>query len=176
MKHQPALILCGQIGDGETAAVAIVEAKPEVLAGPDVEWLGGQQHQLDDICAQRAFADHLCADCQRWRVQRPAGNFQAQVAAGMALTQQHLVSREWVGGRRGVGCEHLFAELARHHLDLARPAGAAPAGEGDGKTAGQHGVEQQLVGGFEGFARGQQFNDMAVVHKHLGAIEVRLLR
>ena len=69
MKHQPALVLRGQIGHGETAAVAIVEAKPEVLAGPDFEWLGSQQHQLDDVGAQRAFADHLCAGFQRGRVQ-----------------------------------------------------------------------------------------------------------
>ena len=94
----------------------------------------------------------------------------------MALAQQHLVSRERIRRGRGVGCAQLFPVLARHHLDLARSAGAAPAGKGYGETAGQHGVEQQLIGSFEGFARGQQFNDMAVVHKHLGAIEPRLLR
>ncbi|MNH17558.1 hypothetical protein D3C79_772380 [compost metagenome] len=68
MKHQPPLVLRWQVGDGETAAVAVGQAKPQVLAGAYLEGLRGLQHQFGDIHAEGAFAQHMGADLQGRRV------------------------------------------------------------------------------------------------------------
>ena len=96
MKHTLPLVLCRQIGHGETAAIAIIEAKSDVLAGAYLKGLSGQQDQFDNIHTQCPLADHPCADVPHRRVQRPTGYFQAHVATGMALAQQHLVRRQRV--------------------------------------------------------------------------------
>ncbi|MNH17557.1 hypothetical protein D3C79_772370 [compost metagenome] len=87
----------------------------------------------------------------------------------MALAQQHLVGGEGVAGRGRVVAALFGPILARHHLDLARPTGAAAAREGHGQAAGEHCIEQQAFGGFEALARGREFNDMAIVHTDLRA-------
>ncbi|MNG80068.1 hypothetical protein D3C79_386930 [compost metagenome] len=69
VKHQLPLCLGRQVGNGETAAVAVVQLKPHVLARPHLQRLSRLQHQLDDICAQRALANHLCLGFQCWCVQ-----------------------------------------------------------------------------------------------------------
>ena len=69
----------------------------QTLGQPTAQYrLSGQQNQFDNIHAQFPLADHPCADVPPRRVQRPTGYFQAQVATGMALTQQHLVRRQRV--------------------------------------------------------------------------------
>ncbi|MNE50604.1 hypothetical protein D3C80_1451890 [compost metagenome] len=85
MKHQLPLVLGGQVGDREAAAVAVVEPEPNVLASPYLQRLSGLQYQFDDICAQLALAKNPCMGFQHRGVQGPAGNFQAHVAAGVAL-------------------------------------------------------------------------------------------
>ncbi|MNS22245.1 hypothetical protein D3C72_540290 [compost metagenome] len=127
VKHQLPLVPGGQVGDGKTAAIAVVEPKAYVLASPYRQRLCRLQHQFDDIGAQFAFAMNLRVDFQRLGFQGPAGDFQAHVAAGVALAQQHFVGGEGVAGRGHVCRPLLVPILPRHHLDLARPAGAAAA-------------------------------------------------
>ena len=64
VKHQLPLFLGRQVGNGETAAVTVVQLKPHVLARPHLQWLSRLQHQLDNICAQRALANDLCLGLQ----------------------------------------------------------------------------------------------------------------
>ncbi|KAF1043474.1 MAG: hypothetical protein GAK35_02171 [Herbaspirillum frisingense] len=164
VEFQPAIVGRGQIGDREAAAAAIVEVKLQILARTHLGRLPGRRlhDQTRDAGDERALLQHARFEAQGLRLQRPAGNLDAHVAAGAALAQQHFV----LGQRIGRTQRHIVvaAMAACQHAHLAAAAFAAAAGEWHRRALRQRGVQQQVVAGFETLAGIAQFDDVIVLH------------
>jgi hypothetical protein len=133
------------VGDREAAALAVGEQEVDVLAGDELEFLGGRQLDLED--------DHVIGTRTSFCTRQ--GSFLTWMSPAR-LTWRTSTTRSERGGRSTAGpCRRALGgggwirkrpiHLAGQHLALAHPAGAVAAAVGKQQAGGQGGFENGFV-------------------------------